>query len=211
MFFSPPQSVVYWRFLPTTVTHRETKHMQLQDLHNKATKHRLYVYFMSDSASSLSGSVFCQVCLQFQAEVLIYLSLSSAGEARLDEWQIPFVAVRTYRSPCRWPFTANRCWRSELRHPLRAHCNTRWHCVSVAAGHLAGCLDRTVGCQQLQDPADQSTSDGLTKVFTQTQGCQSLSHKDYAKENHTEWKKTWQGKDGVVCSLTGLKDSLWVK
>lgn len=97
VFFSPPKSPANWRFLRATVTQRETKHMhwasQLQNICNKATGRMFISCCMSDSSGSLAGSVFCQVCLQFQAEVLIYLSLQSAGEARLDEWEILLVAL----------------------------------------------------------------------------------------------------------------------
>lgn len=31
---------------------------------------------------------------------------------------------------------------AEGMHLLRAHSNTRWQCVSVASGHLAGCPDK---------------------------------------------------------------------
>lgn len=50
---------------------------------------------MSGSSSAPCGSVFCQVCLQFQAEALIYLSLQSAGEARLRWVGDPFQSSPT--------------------------------------------------------------------------------------------------------------------
>lgn len=56
--------------------------------------------------------------------------------------------------------------------PLRAQSNTRWQCVSVASGHLAGCLDRKVCCKRLWDPAVQSSSDGLTEILIRLQGCE---------------------------------------
>lgn len=70
--------------------------------------------------------------------MLIYLSLWSAGEACLYEWQIPFVVLSQdidfhVGGPLQQTDTDGML-------PLRAQSNTRWQCASVAAGHLPGCL-----------------------------------------------------------------------
>lgn len=136
-FHSASQSLAFSRFLP--------KHMhqvsQFLNIHRRqqSTSCMFILRYKNKSSCSLSGFVFCQVCLQFQALVLIYLSLQSAGEVRLDEWLSWDIGCR---SPCRWPFTANRCPGYQLCHLLRAHSSTRWQCVSVTAGHLGGRLDR---------------------------------------------------------------------
>lgn len=81
-----------------------------------------------DLSSNLSGSVFCQVCLQFQVEMLIYLSLRSTAEA-----------VGTGDPVCcqdlhvGGPLQQTDAGRM---HSLRAHSNTRWQCKSAALGHL---------------------------------------------------------------------------
>lgn len=98
----------------------------------------------------------------------------------MNEWQIPFVALS---QDIQYLHVGGLLQQTDAegmnsRYPFRAHCNTRWQCVSVAAGHLAGCLDRRVCCQRLQDPAVQSASDGL---FTPLQRCQSLYPQEATK------------------------------
>ena len=81
---------------------------------------------------------------------------------------------------------------------------TRWQCVSVATGHLAGCLDRrgllpaAVGSSRWvhlgRSRKDFYTVRGLPKSRS------ARSHKAYAKKvtQCAEWRKklhkTWQGK-----------------
>lgn len=146
-------------------------------------------------SSSMSGSVFCQVCLQFQA-------LSADLFEPLVRWggtigwvADPFCCTESGHTDLHvggpWQQTD-----AEGMHPLRARSNTRWQCVSVAAGHLAGRLDGRVCCQRLWDPATRSTSDGLAKIFLHSCTAAKVSipkkPQSLRKENHTErteWKK----------------------
>lgn len=102
--------------------------------------------------------------------------------------------------------------------PLRAQSNTRWQCVSVASGHLAGCLDRKVCCKRLWDPAVQSSWMVSQRFLYGCRAARSLSarsHKADAKKITVCRVKeeapcfTRQGREKVLCFvLLGAEDSL---
>lgn len=96
---------------------------------------------------AMSVSVFCQVCLQLQAEALIYLSLEFCRRGALGWVADPSFVVLSWDIQISVVLYSKQMLR--LWAPLKAHSYTRWQCLSVTAGHLAECLDRESRCQQL--------------------------------------------------------------